>query len=112
MRPGHELSTGRQYVEPYDFLVLATGASPLRHRGLEVTLVEELDQVMAVLDREMARQLEDHLEAHGTRVLLSSRAAGFADADGRVVVDLGGEQIAADIVILAVGVRPIHASSA
>ena len=152
-----ELATSREYAEPYDNLVLATGASPLRpplpgidhprirtlrnipdmdaiielldddaqsavvvgggyigiemvealrHRGMEVTLVEALDQVMAVLDREMARQLEDHMEVHGTRVLLSSKAAGFADADGRVVVDLGDEQITTDIVILAVGVRP------
>jgi NADPH-dependent 2,4-dienoyl-CoA reductase/sulfur reductase-like enzyme/rhodanese-related sulfurtransferase len=152
-----ELATGREYVEPYDYLVLATGASPLRpplpgidhprirtlrnipdmdaiiellgddarsavvvgggyigiemvealrHRGIEVTLVEALDQVMAVLDREMARQLEDHMEVHGTRVLLSTTAVGFADADGRVVVDLGDEQITTDIVILAVGVRP------
>ena len=152
-----EVASGIESTESYDYLVLATGASPLRpplpgidhprirtlrnipdmdaiiellgddatsavvvgggyigiemvealrHRGMEVTLVEALDQVMAVLDREMARQLEDHMEVHGTRVLLSSKAVGFADADGRVVVDLGDEQITTDIVILAVGVRP------
>jgi NADPH-dependent 2,4-dienoyl-CoA reductase/sulfur reductase-like enzyme/rhodanese-related sulfurtransferase len=78
----------------------------LRHRGLEVTLVEALDQVMTVLDPEMSRHLEDHLGQHGVRVILSTRAAGFADAGGQVVVDLGAEQITTDLVVLAVGVRP------
>ena len=78
----------------------------LRHRGIEVTLVEALDQVMTVLDREMATHLEDHLVANGVRVVLSTRATGFSDDGGRVVADLDGELIASDLVILAVGVRP------
>ncbi len=78
----------------------------LRHRGLEVTLVEALDQVMTVLDPEMSRHLEDHLEQHGVRVILSTRASGFSDGADRVVVELGTEQITTDLVILAVGVRP------
>lgn len=78
----------------------------LRHRHIEVTLVEALDQVMTVLDPEMANHLEHHLIHHEVRVLLSTKATGFSDAGGRVVVDLEGEQITADLVILAVGVRP------
>jgi rhodanese-related sulfurtransferase len=78
----------------------------LRHRGIEVTLVEAMEQVMTVLDREMARQLEDHLELHGVRVLLGAKAESFQDVDGRVGVNLADEQIVADLVIMAVGVKP------
>ena len=172
VRTGHEVVTidrdaqrvtvrrtadGVEYDEPYDRLVLATGASPLRpplpgidhprikalrsvpdmdaiielldgdcasavvigggyiglemaealrHRDLEVTVVEAADQVMAVMDPEMARHLEDHLADHGVRVLLSTRAQGFSDVDGRVEVDLGNERLTTDLVLLAVGVQP------
>ena len=37
---------------------------------------------------------------------LGARAEGFTDVDGRVAVNLGDEQIVADLVIMAVGVRP------
>jgi NADPH-dependent 2,4-dienoyl-CoA reductase/sulfur reductase-like enzyme/rhodanese-related sulfurtransferase len=78
----------------------------LRHRGLEVTLVEAQDQVMTVLDREMARHLEDHLSANGVRVMLSATVTGFADEGERIAVDLDGGRLVTDLVILAVGVRP------
>ena len=79
----------------------------LRHRGLRVTLVEALDQVMTALDREMARHLEDHLIDHGVEVVLGRRAESFRDDDDRVVVVLdGGTEHPADLVVLAVGVRP------
>ena len=78
----------------------------LRHRNIEVTLIEALEQVMTVVDREMATILEEHLAVNGVRVLLSTRAVGFSDADGSVLVDLGTEQITTDLVIMAVGVRP------
>lgn len=78
----------------------------LRHRGVDVTVVEALDQVMAVLDSELATTLHTELARNGVRLLLSTKARGFADDDGRVVVDLGDERLSADLVILAVGVRP------
>lgn len=79
----------------------------LVHRGVDVTLVEASDQVMTALDREMARQLEDHLTSHGVTVLLGRRAQAFADGRaGRIEVDLGDEQVTADLVVLAIGVKP------
>jgi NADPH-dependent 2,4-dienoyl-CoA reductase/sulfur reductase-like enzyme/rhodanese-related sulfurtransferase len=156
-----DLATGEQYTEPYDKLVLATGATPLRpplpgvdharvftlrsipdmdaikavvdggatravvvgggyiglevaealrHRGLEVTLVEAAEHVMAVLDREMSREVEDHLEAHGVHLHLGTSAQAFSDTPGEpggVRVDLGeAGTVDADLVVLAVGVRP------
>ena len=52
-------------------------AENLAHRGLEVTLVEMLDQVMAPLDPECARLVERHLEKNGVRLALNDAVAGF-----------------------------------
>jgi NADPH-dependent 2,4-dienoyl-CoA reductase/sulfur reductase-like enzyme/rhodanese-related sulfurtransferase len=78
----------------------------LRNRGLRVTVVEALDQVMAVLDREMSQPLLDELVANGVRVLLSKQVKGFVAAPGRIAVDIGTDLIETDLVILAIGVRP------
>ncbi len=84
-------------------------AEAFRHRGMDVTLVEAADHVMAVLDREMSREVEDHLEAHGVTLHLQTTAVGFepVEASTDVVVDLGDAgSVTADLVVLAVGVRP------
>jgi NADPH-dependent 2,4-dienoyl-CoA reductase/sulfur reductase-like enzyme len=83
-------------------------AEAFRYRGLEVTLVEAAEHIMAVLDPEMSRELEDHLEANGVRLHLSTTARGFAAGpDGSVVVDLGDAgRATVDLAVVAVGVRP------
>jgi NADPH-dependent 2,4-dienoyl-CoA reductase/sulfur reductase-like enzyme/rhodanese-related sulfurtransferase len=83
-------------------------AENLAHRGLEVTVVEMLDQVMAPLDPECARLVERHLENHGVRLALNDGVAGFRQAaNGPIeVLTKSGKVHPADIVILAIGVRP------
>ena len=83
-------------------------AENLVHRGLEVTLVEMLDQVMAPLDPECARLVERHLEKHGVQLALGDAVAGFKQtANGSLEVGTkSGKTYPADIVILAIGVRP------
>lgn len=83
-------------------------AENLVHRGLEVTIVEMLDQVMAPLDPECAGLVERHLEKHGVRLALSDAVAGFKQtASGSLeVLTKSGKVHPADIVILAIGVRP------
>ena len=80
----------------------------LVHRGLEVTLVEKLNQVMPPLDPEMARLVERYLKRHGVRLELNDGVAGFQQsADGSLeVLTTSGKSHPADIVILAIGVRP------
>lgn len=80
----------------------------LVHRGLEVTLIEKLDQVMPPLDPEMARLVERYLSKHGVRLELNDGVAEFQRAtDGSLVVLTdSGKKHPADIVILAIGVRP------
>lgn len=85
-------------------------AENLVHRGLAVTVVEMLDQVMPPLDPEMARAVQEQLEKHGVKVALGDGVAGFESRDGQIVVNTkSGAQHAGDIVILAIGVRPENA---
>lgn len=82
-------------------------AESLRHRGLDVHLVEMVDQIMPPLDREMARDLENHMRRHGVTLHLGTAAAAFKDAAGRITVELTNTQtVTADLVLLSVGVRP------
>jgi NADPH-dependent 2,4-dienoyl-CoA reductase/sulfur reductase-like enzyme/rhodanese-related sulfurtransferase len=80
----------------------------LIHRGLDVTLIERLNQVMPPLDPEMARLVQNCLDAHGVRSELNDAVAGFQQsADGSLEVQTAsGKTHPADIVILAIGVRP------
>jgi len=83
-------------------------AENLVHRGLAVTVVEMLDQVMPPLDPEMAAPVRQHLEKNGVSVALGNAVAGFESGpDGAIVVNTkSGAQHTGDIVILAIGVRP------
>lgn len=79
----------------------------LVQRGLDVHLLELQDQVLPVLDRELASDLLLHLEEKGVKVHLGTAASEFSDAIGRVEVLLDdGVAIIVDFVIMAVGVRP------
>ncbi|MEI8373206.1 MAG: FAD-dependent oxidoreductase [Planctomycetota bacterium] len=80
----------------------------LVHRGLEVTLIEKFNQVMPPLDREMASLVERYLVKHSIQLELNDGVAGFQQAvDGSLeVLTSSGKRHPADIVILAIGVRP------
>ena len=53
----------------------------LVERGLSVTLVEKLNQVMPPLDTEMARLVERYLAKHNVKVELNDGVAGFRKAE-------------------------------
>ncbi|TAU72129.1 FAD-dependent oxidoreductase [Rhizobium leguminosarum] len=80
----------------------------LVHAGFDVTLVEMLDHVLAPLDPENARMIEAHMEAHGVHLALSDGVASFERSmDGTLTVKTrSGKSFPADMVILALGVRP------
>ena len=80
----------------------------LIQRGMDVTMVEMLNQVMPPLDPEMARLVEHNLVAHGVQLELNDGVAGFEQAvdGGLEVITASGKRLPADIVILAIGVRP------
>ncbi len=84
-------------------------ADNLVRRGLSVTLIEALPQVMAAIDPEMAVPIHDHLTAHGVNLRLGDAVSSFgrSEADSRIVVTTrSGERLSTDMVVLAIGVRP------
>lgn len=82
-------------------------AENLVHRGLAVTIVEKLDQVMPPIDAEIARLVEAPLRAHGVKLALGDGVAGFEPmAEGVCVLAESGARHDADLVVLAIGVRP------
>ncbi len=148
-----DLVSGETRVQPYDFLVLATGASPvrprfpgvdrpnvfvlnnlqdmegihtacstaksvcvvgggfiglelaenLRHRGLQVHLVELLDQVIPPMDWEMTQPILQELRLNGVEVHLKETVTAIEDQGVRLA---SGGSIAADFVCLCMGVKP------
>jgi NADPH-dependent 2,4-dienoyl-CoA reductase/sulfur reductase-like enzyme/rhodanese-related sulfurtransferase len=107
--------SGMQFVKPARRAVVIGGgfiglemAENLVHLGFDVTLVEMLDQVLAPLDPELARLVEEHLKRHGVHLALKDGVAGFKQLDGGAleVQTKSGKTYPADIVILALGVRP------
>lgn len=84
-------------------------AEALVHRGLNVTIVEALDWALpAFLDSDIASLLERHLKAKGVNLLLGQKVTGFeGDDKGKVnSVLVEKDKVQADIVLLAMGVRP------
>lgn len=80
-------------------------AENLRHKGLDIHLVEAADQVMTALDPEMATLIAAELKKNGVKLSLGTAIQGFADA-GKTVVLADGSRIATDLIVLAIGVRP------
>ena len=83
-------------------------AEILRHRGLEVTLVEMLDQVFTPADKEMASILHQHLTMNGVRLVLGDGVKEIApagDASAEVVLN-SGKRIQTELIIVSIGVKP------
>ncbi|MCQ6274878.1 CoA-disulfide reductase [Bacillus sp. V3B] len=80
-------------------------AENLVDRGIEVTIIEMGNQVMAPIDLEMASILHAHLQEKGVRLILENGVQSFAD-NGKKVVLSDGMEIETDMTILSIGVRP------
>lgn len=80
----------------------------LMRRGLRVSLVEKLDQIMPLtLDVEGAAVVQRRLRERGVDLHLGDGATAVANWNGRKVVTLeSGSVVEADLVIVATGVRP------
>ena len=80
----------------------------LIHRKLSVTILEKLPQVMPPLDPEMAVPVMEHLAVKDVLLHLGDGLACIEERDGGglAVVAESGARLSADLVILAIGVRP------
>lgn len=82
-------------------------AENLKEKGLEVTIVEFANQVVAPLDREMANILHNHLAENGVQLMLGTGLQAVEQAlEGLLVKVSGDRSLPADMVILSIGVAP------
>lgn len=118
--PGAELALTLRDVSDVDTLVEQMGqaksavilgggfvglelAENLVHRGLDVSVVELADQIMAPLDPEMAAVVTDHLRQHKVSVITGAQAQEILP--NKVVLSTG-QVLPADITVAAIGVSP------
>lgn len=82
-------------------------AENLYNLGIQVDVVEMANQVMAPLDFSMAAIVHRQLTDKGVGLHLEDGVSRFEEKDGGVTVHLrSGKQIATDMVLLSIGVRP------
>ncbi|WP_280770420.1 CoA-disulfide reductase [Salipaludibacillus daqingensis] len=79
-------------------------AENLHERGIDVTIVEMANQVMAPIDYEMAAIVHDHLRSKA-RLILNDGVKSFSD-NGKNIVLQSGQKLESDLTILSIGVRP------
>lgn len=78
-------------------------AENLTHRGIKTSLVEAVDQVLAPLDSEMVTFVHNELKSKGIDLQLGSALSSIEE---KTVTLVNGLKLEADIVIMAIGVRP------
>jgi NADPH-dependent 2,4-dienoyl-CoA reductase/sulfur reductase-like enzyme/rhodanese-related sulfurtransferase len=82
-------------------------AENLVHRGLEVTLVELVDQILPPWDKEMTTVLTQHLRQKGVRLLLGDSASEFSSNGSQITTRLQSDvTLTTDFAVLCIGVRP------
>jgi len=82
-------------------------AENLHAAGMHVTIVEMADQVMNVVDYEIAAEIHQHLKTKNVEFYLRDGVASFAKNGQRLTLTLkSGRKVDADMVILSIGVRP------
>jgi NAD(P)H-nitrite reductase large subunit len=106
----------RQYSEGrHSAVVLGGGlvgvkaAVALAERGLQVTMIEMLPEILqGRIDPEGATRIRTAMEAEGIRVLTSETVEEVLTEKGRVegVRTASGQSIRAEMVVVATGVRP------
>ena len=154
-----DLTTGREFKENYDKLILSPGAKPtqpnmagvdlpnvftlrtvedtlrikeyinanhpksvvlagggfislelaenLRHLGLDVTIVQNGNQLMNPFDSDMACFIHNELRRNGIHLIFGQAVEGFKDKYGGVEVLLkNGCTLSCDMAVLAIGVTP------
>jgi NADPH-dependent 2,4-dienoyl-CoA reductase/sulfur reductase-like enzyme/rhodanese-related sulfurtransferase len=107
--------SGFQTVRPKTRAVIVGGgfiglemAENLVHRGFDVNLLQQGDQVLNPIDVEMVRVVESHVARHSIQVHLNDGAAEFRQGESSPleVITQSGKVYPADVVILGIGVRP------
>ncbi len=100
MKPRHAVVVGAGFIG-------LEMAENLHQLGMNVTIVEMANQVMAPLDYEMAAEVHQHLKTKQVELYLNDGVSAFVRQNNQLSVHLqSGRRIDTDLVILSIGVRP------
>lgn len=81
-------------------------AENLHRRGLLIAIAEMADQVLPVMDKEMAGFIQPELQKHNVALWLNDAVANFRPSNSSLVVGLkSGMELSCEMVILAIGVK-------
>src|SRR5262245_32577689 len=81
-------------------------ASAYSRLGVQVTLIEMLDQILPLEDKDMARVVERQFKKDGMDVLTGTRVEGVEEQKSGVKVKAGDQEIKADYLVIAGGRKP------
>ncbi len=85
-------------------------AENLSHRGIRVTVVELLDQVLPTLDKDMGQIVNNEIILNRLELILSDGVKSFDFNDNGnskyLVYTQSGKKIETDFIVLSIGVRP------
>jgi NADPH-dependent 2,4-dienoyl-CoA reductase/sulfur reductase-like enzyme len=81
-------------------------AENLKNAGLDVTIVEMADHVIASIDCDMACDVHNYLQKKGVHLLLSNGLRAIRDGGDTLTLKLQSGELTTDMVILAIGVKP------
>ncbi len=105
----------RDYVEeefPDSAVVIGGGyigvemAENLKKSGVETTIVELSDHLIAPLDYDMACEVHQYARSQGLNLVLNNGVTAIEEKGGKLCVKLSNGELETDMVILSVGVRP------
>ena len=76
--------------------------------GVQVTIVELLEDVLMLLDPDVRREVKKHMEQKLGIHIMTGKALEKVQADDRAVTgEVGGEKLSADLLLVAVGRKPV-----
>ncbi len=81
-------------------------ASAYSRLGTEVTLVEMLDQILPLEDKDIARVVERQFKKDGMDVLTGTKVESVTEQKNVVTVKAGDKEVEADYLVIAGGRRP------
>ncbi len=82
-------------------------AENLAKQGIDVSIIEMQNQVMAPLDIEMANLLHEEILSKGVNLILNDGVKSFKEENGQLKINLqSGKVEQSDMVLLSIGVRP------
>ncbi|MDR2113399.1 MAG: FAD-dependent oxidoreductase [Candidatus Accumulibacter sp.] len=81
-------------------------AENFKRAGLEVTIIELTDQLIAPIDFDMACEVHEHIRGKGVKLILGNGVKSVEELGDALRIVLEEGEIIADMLLLSAGVRP------